>query len=264
MVDIQDPTRQISRDDRAVDSGVVSVAMTEESSESQPTMNTPSMTEYLQLHLLAAGSTRRPSNDISMHWRPTVKVNCEAGARSSVVLGWSSHSQESRHSDTHDIAGSINGEAANQTIRVLREPGGGGQDAYACLYENSENDAARSECIEIQAKNTTCDDSPASDVEHDTNDMGSGDVDMSHGSDCAFDEESVDVEMKEDKATEVMILIPASPVSVEATDKFESNFGFPLDSLGFFSPSIIEEDRELLSRVIAQVSYPDDMLTRNC
>lgn len=239
----------------------------EESAESQLTVQTPSIADISD-NSPAARKTTRSSNDISMYWRPAVKVNREAGARSSVILGWPSDSQEPsthenlRHLDANEHTESLNGAVASHTIRVLREPGGGGQDAYACLYENTENDSERSGLVGIQAKSIICDGSSTSLV--DSNGIDTDDIAMSNAMNSTYSEVSSDVEMKEpaqDKAAEAMILTPASPISVEATDPFASIFGFAMDTRGFFSPSVMEEDRELLSRVIAQVSCPGRVLT---
>jgi hypothetical protein len=66
-------------------------------------------------------------------WRLSVRVNTAAGHRNSNIFGTTVDSETSINTDS---------ERAKGSVRVLREPGGGGDAAYDCLYDNAGSDSA--------------------------------------------------------------------------------------------------------------------------
>lgn len=69
--------------------------------------------------------------DGGSEWRFSVRVNTAAGHRSADIFGTAAKTEDSTTADSKLEKG---------YVRVLREPGGGGNAAYDCLYNNTGND----------------------------------------------------------------------------------------------------------------------------
>lgn len=86
-----------------------------------------------------ASTDERPAAGVPVNaeggseWRFSVRVNTTAGHRNANIFGTTVDSEASTNAYSDRVKG---------FVRVLREPGGGGDAAYDCLYDNAGSDRA--------------------------------------------------------------------------------------------------------------------------